>query len=368
MNFHDLLMRLRSLFKRKTVERELNEELRFHFEELVARDVRAGVPVAEARRRAQLEFGGFGQVQEECRDARGTQFLDSLAQDLRYSWRMFRKSPGFTAIAVLTLALGIGANTAIFSVLESVLLRALPVYKPNELVVLTNPDAHGTNFGSQGGTRNQLAYSEFQYLQDHNDVFSGMFAADSSSPEADVILANSANGSGEKQRARIKLVSGGYFTVFGVKPAAGRFFSGEVDRERGGSPVAVVSYSCWKDRYGLSPAILGKTVQIHQTSFEIIGVAPPGFFGETIGQSPEFWVPLLMQDAVYPGQDYLTPSPQGLVNEFEWLQVVGRLKPGVSLAQANAAMNVQFTHALAQAAGSQMTEEQRKGNFGQHLE
>lgn len=368
MNVHDLLLRLRSLFQRKTVERELNDELRFHFDQLVDRHLRAGVPLPEVRRRAQLEFGGFGQIQDECRDARGTQFLDSLAQDLGYSFRMFRKSPGFTAVAVLTLALGIGANTAIFSLLELVLLRALPVHKPNELVVLTDPEEHGANFGSQGGARSLLAYSEFEYLREHNGVFSGMFAADSTMPDTEVILANSANGSGAKQQARIKLVSGGYFTTFGLKPAAGRFFADEVDRERGASPVAVVSYPFWRQHYGLSPAILGKTIQIHQTSFQIIGIAPPGFFGETVGQSPDFWVPMLMQDAVYPGQDYLSPSPGGILNEYEWLQVVGRLKPGVSLAQANAAMNVQFTHALSEAAGSRMTEEQRKGNFDQHLE
>jgi predicted permease len=368
MSCYDLLLRLRSVFQRKAVERELQDELRFHFDELVDRHVRAGVPLPEARRRAQLEFGGFGQVQEECRDARGTQFLDNLAQDLRYSFRMFRKSPSFTAVAVLTLALGIGANTAIFSVLESVLLRALPVHRPNELVVLTDPEAHGANFGSQGGSRRQLAYSEFEYLRDHNDVFSRMFAADSATQDADITLANSTTGSGEKQRARIKLVSGDYFTTLGLKPAAGRFFANEVDRERGSSPVAVVSYPFWRQHYGLSPAILGKNIQIHQTSFEIIGVAPPGFFGETVGQSPDVWVPMLMQDAVYPGQDYLSPSPDGIINEFEWLQVLGRLKPGVSLAQANTAMNVQFTHALSEAAGSRMTEEQRKGNFGQHLE
>jgi predicted permease len=368
MSMQDFLLRLRSFLRRKTVERELNDELRFHFDQLVDRHLRTGVPIAEAQRRAQLEFGGFGQVQEDCRDARGTQFLDSLLQDLRYSFRMLRKSPGFTAVAVLTLALGIGANTAIFSVLESVLLRALPVHHPNELVALTDPDQQSVNFGSQGGTRSLLAYSEFEYLRDHNEVFSGMLAADSTMPDAEVTLANSASGGGEKQRVRIKLVSGGYFTTLGVKPAAGRFFADEVDRARGASPFAVVSYSFWKQRYGLSPAILGKTIQIHQTSFEIVGVAPPGFFGDTVGQSPDFWVPILMQDAVYPGQDYLSPSPEGILNEYEWLQVVGRLKPGITLAQANAAMNVQFIHALSEAAGNRMNEQQRKGNFGQHLE
>jgi hypothetical protein len=155
-----------------------------------------------------------------------------------------------------------------------------------------------------------------------------MFAADSSVADTQIILANSGNGTGEKQQARIKLISGSYFTTLGLKPAAGRFFGDEVDRQRGGSPVAVVSYSFWKQHYGLDPAVLGKTIQIHQTSFEIIGVGPPGFLGETVGQSPDAWVPMLMQESVYPGQDYLTASPQGLVNEYEWIQVVGRFETG----------------------------------------
>jgi predicted permease len=364
----DLLHRLRSIFQRTTVESELNDELRFHFDRLVDRHVQAGLSFQEAQRRARLEFGGVDQVREECRDARGTQFFDTLAQDFRFNLRLLRRSPGVTAIAVLTLALGIGANTAIFSVLESVLLRSLPVRHPEELVVLTDPDAHGINFGSQGGRRSLLAYSEFEYLRDHNEVFSNVFAADSSVlPQLEVSFGDS-GGAGDKQQARIKVVSGGYFSTLGLRPAAGRFFGTEVDRSRNGSPVAVVSYPFWKQRYNLNPAILGQSIKVHGASFEIIGVAPPGFFGETVGQLPDVWVPLMMQDAVYPGRDYLSPSPQGVVNEYEWLQVLGRLKPGISLAQAKAAMNVQFTHALAAAADNRMTEEQRKGNFGQNLD
>jgi predicted permease len=364
----DFLHRLRSLFRRTAVERELNDELRCHFDRLVDRHVEAGLPPQEARRRARLDFGGVDQVREECRDARGTKFIEALSQDFRFNLRMLRKSPGFTAIAVITLALGIGANTAIFSVLESVLLRSLPVHHPQELVLLTDPDQHGENFGSQNGSRSQLAYSEFQYLRDHNEVFSGMFAADSSLPELEVSLGDSAVGGDDKQQARIKLVSGAYFSTLGLQPAAGRFFGTEVERARGDSPVAVVSYPFWKQRYNLNPSILRKSIKVHDTSFEVIGVAPPGFFGETVGELPDVWVPMMMQDAVYPGMDYLSPSPQGVLNEYEWLQVLGRLKPGISLAQANAAMNVQFTRALTAAAGNRMTEEQRKGNFDQYLE
>jgi predicted permease len=347
----DLLHRLRSIFRRTAVENELNDELRFHFDRLVDRHVQAGLPLQEAQRRARLQFGGVDQVREECRDARGTQFFDTLAQDLRFNLRMLRKSPGFTAIAVITLALGIGANTAIFSVLESVMLRSLPVRHPGELVVLTDPNEHGASFGSQGGRRSMLAYSEFEYLRDHNEVFSGMFAADSDLPELEITLGDS-TGASEKQEARIKLVSGGYFSTLGLQPAAGRFFGTEVDRSHGGSPVAVVSYPLWKQGFNLNPSILGETIKVHNVLFQVIGVAPPGFFGETVGELPDIWVPMMMQDAVYPGKDYLSPSPQGLANEYEWTQVIGRLKPGISLAQANAAMNVQFTRALTLAAGS----------------
>jgi predicted permease len=364
----DLLYRFRGLFRRTAVENELNDELRFHFDRLVERHIQAGLPPEEAQRRVRLQFGGVDQIREECRDARGTQFVEALTQDFRFNLHMLRKSPGFTAIAVLTLALGIGANTAIFSVLESVLLRSLPVRHPQQLVVLTDPDQHGVNFGSQSGPRSQLAYSEFEYLRDHNEVFSGMFAADSSLQELEVTLGDSVTRGGEKQQARIKLVSGGYFITRGLQPAAGRFFGTEVDRARGDSPIAVVSYPFWKQRYNLNPSILGMRIKVHNTSFEVIGVAPPGFFGETVGELPDVWVPMTMQGAVYPGMDYLSPSPQGIINEYEWLQVLGRLKPGISLAQANAAMNVQFTRALTTAAGNRMTEEQRQGNFGQHLE
>jgi predicted permease len=349
----DLLIRLRALLRRSTVESELDDEMRFHFEQLVEKFVQSGLSATEARRRAQVEFGGFEQVKEGCRDARGTQFLESLAQDVRYGVRSMLRTPGFTAIAVFTLALGIGANTAIFSVFDSILLRSLPVANPEELVVLTNPDDHGVHFGSQTGERSLLAYSEFEYLRDHSKVFSRIFASDSSLPEVEAIIANATSGkSVEKELIRVRLVSGDYFSALGITPAAGRTFAPEVDRARGGSPIAVVSYEFWKQRFGLAPAALGKTIQIHETAFEIVGVTPPGFFGETVGEVPDIWVPIMMQDAIYPGRDYLSPSPQGILNQFKWIQVMARLKPGIQLAQANAASNVVFKRMLESVAAS----------------
>ncbi len=219
--------------------------------------------------------------------------MNGVWQDLRYGIRMLAKNPGFTAVAVLTLALGIGANTAIFSVLDSVLLRSLPVAHPEQLAVLTDPDDHGSRFGSQTGDRTLLAYSEFEYLRDHNQAFSQIFAADASLPEREVTISGSLRGSRpEKETARVRLVSGNYFETLGVKPAAGRLLTPEVDRARDGAPIAVVSYAFWKQRFGLNPAILGQTIQMNKTSFEIVGVAPPGFFGETVGEAPDLWIPI----------------------------------------------------------------------------
>src|SRR6202044_948470 len=173
--------------------------------------------------------------------------MGTFLQDIRYGIRMLLKNPGFTAVAVLTLALGIGANTAIFSVLDSVMLRKLPVVHSEQLVLLTNPDSHGQNFGSESGDRSLLAYSEFEYLRDHNEVFSSIFASDSNLPEVRATVGGSVNGEANHEESlRVRLVSGDYFSTLGVSPAAGRMFASEVDRARGGSPFAGASYSFWQ--------------------------------------------------------------------------------------------------------------------------
>jgi len=294
--------------------------------------------------------------------------MEALWKDLRYAARMLAKSPGFALVAIFTLALGIGANAAIFTVLDSVLLRSLPVLHPEQLAVLTDPDFHGGSFGSQTGERSALAYSEFEYLRDHNDVLSNIFAADSQLPDVQVAIGDSSAGSAAgNESARVKLVTGNYFSTLGVQPAAGRLFNSEVDRARGGSPIAVVSYPFWKQRFGLSPDVLGRTVKIHHTSFQIVGVTPPGFFGDTVAQTPDFWVPMMMQDAIYPGRDYLSASTQGVLNQHMWLQVLGRLKPGVSFAQAKASINVTFKQLLESTAGPQLTPDERKEALNQQI-
>src|SRR6266576_3668283 len=293
--------------------------------------------------------------------------MANLWQDLRFALRILAKNPGFTLIAVLTLALGIGANTAIFSVLDSVLLRSLPVPHPEQLVTLSYPDDHGSSFGSEGGDRSLLAYSEFEYFRDHNEVFSEIFAADSQLPELEITIPNSSSSTGaQKESARIRLVSADYFATLGVTPAAGAFFTREVDRARGGSPIAVLSYAFWKQRFSLDPLALGKTIQIRQTAFQIVGITPPGFFGETVGEFPDLWIPMMMQDSIYPGRDLLTAA-EDLTNMHIWLQVMARLSPGVTPEQAKASINVVFKGLLESKVGASISAEERRHALDQRI-
>ena len=289
--------------------------------------------------------------------------VENLLQDVRFALRTFLRNRGFAFIAILTLALGIGANTAIFTILDSVLLRKLPVANPQQLVMLTDPDARGASTGSEGGERHLLAYSEFEYLRDHNEVFSGIFAADSSFADLPVTIANasypanpgdSANPPAPAVRdsAHIHLVSGGYFHTLGVRPVLGRAFGTEVDHVRDASPVAVISHGFWNRRFNLDPQVVGRRITIDKTSFEIIGVAPAEFFGESVGDFPDLWIPATMQAAVYPGSDLLSAFPDNSIDQHMWLQVIARLKPGVTLAQANAAINVVFQRYVASSAAA----------------
>src|SRR5271169_294630 len=279
--------------------------------------------------------------------------METLIQDIRFAVRTFIRNPGFAFIAILTLALGIGANTAIFTILDSVLLRTLPVTNPRQLVVLTNPDDHGVSSGSESGNRRLLAYSEFEYLRDHNEVFSSIFASDSAVVELPVTIANSfepanpadtstASAPAVHDSARVRLVSGAYFQTLGVQPILGRAFGPDADRMHDAAPVAVISHGFWTRRFNLDPQVLGRRIEINKTSFQIIGVAPAKFFGEAVGDLPDMWVPLSMQAAIYPGTDLLTAFPDNNLDQRMWLQVIARLKPGVTLAQANAGINVVF--------------------------
>jgi len=271
--------------------------------------------------------------------------MGSVWHDLRLGIRGLVKSPGFAVVAVLTLALGIGANTAMFTVLHAVLLRALPVEDPQRLVMLSNPNAHGIGVGDGAGKRRHLyAYTEFEQLRDQNQVFSGIFAADSRARKVDVAV-EGATQNGEPEQADVSMVSGDYFRVLGIRPFRGRTFTTDVDEVQHANPVAVISYGYWKSRFALEPSIVGRKIRILRTVFDIIGVAQPGFSGETIGVSTGIWVPLTMQTEVFPAWTNFLDKPKNPLEKILWLQIMARLKPGVTEAQAQASINLTSRHA-----------------------
>ena len=321
--FYTVPLRLRSLFRRRDVERELDEEIEFHLERRIDAHLSQGLSPQAARQAALRAMGGVTQRKEECRDMRRVNFVEDLARDLHYAARMLRKSPGFTAVAVLSLALGIGANTAVFSLVNAVLLRALPVNRPERLVVLRPVD--------RGGFPGYFAYPDYRRLREQNQVFSGVLAA-SRLDRLDVELgARTTQVQGE-------IVSGNYFSVLGVPAALGHTFSGAEERQ----PVAVVSYRFWKREFGGDRAIPGRGVTIQGVRFTITGVAPVGFSGEAAGAAPDIWVPAGVQPLVYPIRHELRND-----RSVEWLDVMGRLKDGATIeqARANAGVLVAQLHA-----------------------
>lgn len=313
----DLFLRLRCLFRRTAVENELDEELRFHLEQQVEKHTQSGLSHKEAQRRARLEFGGLEQAKEECRDARGLNFIDSLIQDLRFGLRMLRKSPGFTVVVVLTLALGIGANTAIFSVIYAVLLKALP-YPQADRLAMVYEKVSLPNYQSDRNLASPGNYSDWLA---QNTVFDGMAAYKERSFNV--------TGTGEPLRVEGELVSAGFFSVLQVNAALGRVFLPGEDRP-GSSHVIVIRDSLWRSLFGSDPHVLGKKILLDDQSYEIVGVMPPGF--NFPDPDDEIWSPMAL-------------SPADLNNRgSHFLHVFARLRPGVTLAHARTKMNLIARH------------------------
>src|SRR6185437_1541138 len=310
---------LSRLFRRGKLEMQLDSELRFHVEQQIADNVAAGMSPAEARRRALAQFGGVEYVKEECREARGTHFIETVLQDLRYAFRMLRKSPGFTAVAVLTLALGIGANTAIFSLIDAVMLRMLPVQNPEQLVRI--------QFRSPVSPRPRAVATNpiWEQVRDHQDAFSGVIAW---SPE----MFDLADG-GEQNDINGIYASGDYFTVLGVRPAAGRLLAPS-DDVRNCSGVAVLSYGFWQSHYAGAESAVGSPIRLNGHAFPIVGVAQRGFFGTDVGEKLDVAIPICAE-ATLVGKDSALN-----VRDDWWLMMMGRLKPGTSVEQADARMKV----------------------------
>ncbi len=320
----DIRYRLRALFSRASVERELDDELRFHVEHAAETYERQGMSHEAAMRRARLEFGGVEQMKEASRDVRGTAPLESIARDLRYATRSLEKRPAFTITVIATLALGIGANTAIFTLVDALLLRPLPVSHPEQLVILGDPAAENqNNVGSP--VTDYVSFPLYQDVRERNMVFTDMFATGWSGP-IDVQMGSGTGTTAEQPHARF--VTGNFFSVLGVPAYVGRTFTAAEDKTPGQDPVAVLTYDYWQRRFSGSNAAIGSIMRVNDVAVTIVGVTPPGFRGAIVGKPMDVWLPMMMYPIIQPRMNDLTHRA------WSWLMMMGRLRPGVTLEQA----------------------------------
>jgi predicted permease len=347
-----LISRMKGLFAKKKQDRELNEELQAHLAMLEEEKRSQGMTEEQARHAAGLQLGGIAQTEEVYRETRGLHFVETFLQDLRYAVRMLRRTPGFAAVVIGSLALGIGANTAIFSAIDAVMLRMLPVQEPQQLVMLQwhakdwpqkyLSDLEGSGFGEpgQGLTSYSFAYPTYQQFQKDNRVFSETFAFAANTDAVNVGI------DGHAEATEIQGVSGNFFAGLGVEAVLGRTLQPQ-DDQASAPPVAVVSYDFWQKRLGGSSSVAGKPMAVNGLPITIVGVTPPDFFGLEPGSSPGIFLPLAQYSA---GQARQGPTDNGLTYVSDpniwWAGVVGRLKPGVTEKEAEAELRVVYDRTL----------------------
>ncbi|HEY6945586.1 MAG TPA: ABC transporter permease [Candidatus Acidoferrum sp.] len=334
---------VRSLFRKERVDQELNEELGAYLEMAAGEKMKDGMSRKDAHRAVRLEHGSMDVTREIVRAGRWESFVETCWQDLRFAARMLGKSPGFTATAVLTLALGIGANTSIFSLLNAVMLQSIPVRHPEQLVVLRwnvreLPEESHIGTSSYGdclwvpGVHQSCSFSYPMYkaILGRTNVFSSVLAM----ADADQL---DLSGNGPAGLVGGELVSGNYFDTLGVSSTLGRTLTPS-DDQPGAAPVIVLSYAYWQRAFGSAPEAVGKTIRLNGTPFTIVGVIDPRFTRLTPGKSHDLWVPLSQAASLKPGGD----AHGRTIETNWWLAIVGRLQPGVSMAQAQAATSLVF--------------------------
>ena len=304
---------MRARFGRAHLEQSMHDEMRLHIELYEAELRRNGVSPAEARRQARAEFGSIEARKDECRQAVGLRAFDELTADVRYALRLLRRSPAFTAVALLSLGLGIGANTAIFSLIDMVLVKSLPVDDPQRLFFIDN--SGGKSGGSSGPP-----YPCYEQLRDHNRYLAGIAAFNENRFKVTI--------DGTPELITGQDASGSYFDVLGVRAAHGRLLTARDDSEFGrGGPdggVAVISYALWQRRFGLDPGVLGKQVQVGTSWVTIVGVTEQGFHGLQVGSPIDVTIPMMLA-----GRSVRS-------RQLWWFSVVGRIKPDASVEQARA--------------------------------
>ena len=322
-----LWKRLRALFSERRSDRELSEEVEVHLEMRAAELRQQGVDPGAAREAARREFGGIEQMKEAYRDRRGIPWIEALAKDARYGLRGLLRNPAFTLAAVLSLALGIGANTAIFSFIDTLMLRMLPVEKPEQLVNLYRTGGWGKGYAS---------YPLYLEFRKHTDLFAGVFARSGAGK-----VRFDAGHSNSVEYVEREYVTGNYFDVLGVKPAIGRLFKDEDNRTPQAHPLVVLSYDFWRNRLALDPAILGRVLTVDEQPLTVIGVAAPGFHGVEVESHADAWVPAMM----FRGQI--------MQHGMHWVWIMARRRPEIRRGRIQAAANTIMQQYLMSVYGGQ---------------
>ena len=310
--YYKLPLRLRSLFRKDKAELDLSDELQFHLQNQIEEFVAQGTNPQEARHAALQSLGGVEQVKEECRDMRRTNLIENFLRDVRFGFRMLRRSPGFTVLTILCLTLGIGANAAVFSWVEGILFRPYPLVSHQERLVALA--------GTVGEERDETSWPDLLDVQRSCTLCETLFVSN---------ITGATPSIGERAQVMTgSIVSANYFDAIGVHPMLGHGFEPGEDTGRNAHPVVVISYHLWQTRYKGDPEIIGKTQRFDNVVHTIIGVAPEGFYGTFVGRGMEFWVPVSMLEAFYTSNDKL--EDRGA----RWAEAYVRLKPGVTRNQA----------------------------------
>jgi predicted permease len=330
----ELLRRLWMLMRRRQFDADFKEEMRLHVELREQEQIQAGLSPREARQAASRRFGNATVLKEKSHMAWGWEWLESFVQDIDYGIRAMLRSPALTIVALLSLALGIGANTAIFSLLDAVMLRSLPVRDPAQLILLGKGNTSGI---TDDFARTQLySYPFYRQMLEENQVFSDIAAIFSMTNDVHGFV----EGRIESEPMNVQLVSGTYFTTLGVRAFVGRTLNDADDNSEDDHPVAVISYAWWKRSLGRDPNVLNRKLKLGATTYNIVGVAPPEFFGTKVGEAPDMWIPLSMVKEV-------PPNYGGYKDNFsESLLIMARLKPGISISEATSNVNLLFRQIL----------------------
>lgn len=347
------MRRFRNLFRPHRLDRDIDDELSFHVAERIDALMASGMSEREAHREARRQFGNYDRQRERTREMNTIRWAESLGGDIRHSLRTLKRDKAFAAVALTTLTLGIAANAAVFSLLSIVLWPPLPVEAPSELVVFGTDNARGVyGYADPVDWSDRLfSYPLYEQLRDGNTAFEELAAISSFDADMFVRAAGATGVAPEPVSAR--LVSGNYFRTLGVSAIVGRAIQPSDDENRGAHPVVVLSHGYWQRRFAEDTSIVGSRIQVGDRAFDVIGVAPPGFRGESVGTSPDIYVPLMMYEAAFNIWRLDNPESQHLI-------LLGRLRDGMTLEAAETSLTLQFRRALAAQAGAALSTDRRE--------